>query len=263
MPWAEAIRVLRGSHGDGMDMARDDTEGRSNGVQSVEVGLELFRVLIGQGGPVGLSDLARAANMHRAKAHRYMVSLSRAGWVSQHPESAQYDLGPAVRDMALGWLGRQDPLHLASAAAQNLSLALGETCFIAIWGSGGATAIRVFQPPRSVAISVAEGAVFDPLTSATGRVFAAWREPMDKAAPAQEALLAQIRRLGVACAYGDHVQGINAVSVPILDAQGHLALVMTVVGPASSLDATVDSPAARALLQASRRLSADLGYREA
>lgn len=243
-------------------MAQNDTQERSNGVQSVEVGLALFRVLLAQERAVSLSDLARAANMHRAKAHRYLASLSHAGWVSQHEASGHYDLGPAVRDMALAWLGRQDPLRLAGVEAQSLSQALGETCFIAIWGSGGATAIRVFQPPRSVAIGVTEGAVFDPISSATGRVFAAWREPEGKLAHAQEALSAQIRCLGVACVVGDHVQGINAVSAPVLDAQGHLALAITVVGPASSLDATVDSPAAQALLLASRRLSADLGYLE-
>lgn len=245
----------------GMDMARDDTEERSNGVQSVEVGLELFRVLVAQERSIGLSDLARAANMHRAKAHRYLASLSRAGWVSQHVESGQYDLGPAVRDMALAWLGRQDTLRLASAEAQNLSQALGETCFVAIWGSGGATAIQVFQPPRSVAIGVTEGAVFDPLSSATGRVFAAWGEPEGKVVQDQSALLTQVRQLGVACVCGDHVQGINAVSAPVLDAQGKLSLAITVVGPASSMDAAADSPAAQALLLVSRRLSADLGYR--
>lgn len=242
-------------------MAEDGTEERSNGVQSVEVGLELFRVLLAAERPLGLSELARAAQMHRAKVHRYLASLSRAGWVSQHVDTGYYDLGPAVRDTALAWLARQDPLQLAGAEAQSLSQALGETCFIAIWGSGGATAIRVFQPPRSVAIGVTEGAVFDPISSATGRVFAAWREPEGERAPTQEVLFAQIRRLGVACVYGDHVQGINAVSAPVLDAQGHLSLAITVVGPASSLDATVDSPAAQALLIASRRLSAGLGYR--
>lgn len=243
-------------------MAQSETEERSNGVQSVEVGLALFRILLAQERSIGLSDLARAANMHRAKVHRYLASLSRAGWVSQHAESGQYDVGPAVRDMALSWLGRQDPLQLAGTEAQSLSQALGETCFIAVWSSGGATAIRVFQPPRSIAIGVTEGAVFDPTSSATGRVFAAWRDPENAPPHTQKALLAQIRREGVACVVGDHVQGINAVSAPVLDAQGHLSLAITVVGPASSLDAIVDSPAAQALRLACRRLSANLGYRE-
>jgi DNA-binding IclR family transcriptional regulator len=246
-----------------MDMAADDTEERSNGVQSVEVGLELLRVMLAAERPLGLSELARTAGMHRAKVHRYLVSLSRAGWVSQHADSGHYDLGPMVRDTALAWLARQDPLQLASVEAQALSQALGETCFIAIWAAGGATAIRVFQPPRSVAIGVTEGAVFDPVSSATGRVFAAWRESDSSGPRPAQALLAQIRRLGAACVYGDHVQGINAVAAPILDAQGQLALVITVVGPASSLDATIDSPAAQAVLSASRRLSASLGYRDA
>lgn len=236
----------------------EDKEG-SKGVQSVEVGLELFRVLATEGQPMGLSELARQAGMHRAKAHRYLASLARAGWVAQDPDSGQYGLGPAIRDLALSWLSRQDPLQLAMAEAQDLARTSGETCFVAVWGNGGATAIRVYQPPRNVSISVGEGALFDPGSSATGRVFAAWREADASVLP--KALRASIRDDGLACVAGDHVAGINAISAPVLDSQGQIALALTLVGPSSSLLARTDSTQAQALRAASRRVSSGLGWK--
>ncbi len=240
-------------------MSQDENSEGSKGVQSVEVGLELFRVLATAGGPIGLSDLARLAGMHRAKAHRYLASLGRAGWVAQDPDTGQYGLGPAIRDLAVTWLSRQDPLQWAMAEARDLAHALGETCFVAVWGNGGATAIRVYQPPRSVSISVGEGAVFDPLSSATGRVFAAWRDPADSSA-LPETLHARIRHDGMACVEGDHVSGINAISVPVLDTQDKIALALTLVGPASSVEARIDTRQARALQAAALRVSKGLGW---
>ncbi len=228
------------------------------GVQSVEVGLALFHILAQQGTAVGLSDLARQAGMHRAKAYRYLISLARAGWVVQDPQTSMYSVGPAMRDMALSWLANQDPIRLASAEAQALALSVGETCFVAVMGQNGATAVRVCQPGRAMSISVNEGATFDARSSATGRVFAAWGDEANRQLPS--ALRREIRSQGLAVVEGDHVVGINAVSAPVFDAQGHLVLALTLVGPSSSLQASAEGTAAQALLAVCRRMSIALGY---
>lgn len=231
--------------------------GDIQGIQSVELGLELFRLLADGGSPCGLSDLARRAGMHRAKAYRYLVSLARAGWVCQDARTGQYDVGPAVRDLALSWLARQDPLQLAGTEARALAQALGETCFVAVNGQGGVTAIRVCQPGQGVSVGVAEGALFDLESSATGRVFAAWQDPPSRRLAA--AVCRDIRSRGLAVVEGEHVPGINALSVPVLDAQGQLLLALTLVGHAASLQADPDSPSALALQAAGRRISAAVG----
>ena len=226
------------------------------GIQSVEVGLALFRLLAEGETPCGLSDLARRAGMHRAKAYRYLVSLARAGWVVQDAGAGRYDIGPAVRHLALSWLSSQDPLRLAGAEVRALAQALGETCFVAVRGQGGVTAVRVCQPGQGVSIGVAEGALFDLESSATGRVFAAWQEPPARQLAA--ALRRDIRARGLAMVEGEHVPGINAFSAPVLDGQGQLLLALTVVGHAASLRADPKGPAAEALRAAARRISAAL-----
>ncbi|WP_325124434.1 MULTISPECIES: IclR family transcriptional regulator [Castellaniella] len=233
--------------------AGGDWPGDVPGIQSVEVGLDLFRQLADGETPCGLSDLARRAGMHRAKAYRYLVSLARAGWVIQDARTGKYDIGPAVRDLALSWLSRQDPLRLAGAEARMLAQMLGETCFVAVPGQGGVTAVRVCQPGRGMSVGVAEGALFDLESSATGRIFAAWQEPPARRLAA--ALRRDIRAQGLAVVEGEHVPGINAISVPVFGAQGQLLLALTVVGHAASLPADPDGPAAEALRAAARRIS--------
>ncbi len=49
------------------------------GINSLEVGLRLAKVLGEHGLPLALKDLAAKAAMPPAKAHRYLVSLIRAG----------------------------------------------------------------------------------------------------------------------------------------------------------------------------------------
>ena len=228
------------------------------GIQSLEVGLALFDLLAEQPQGCGLSDLARQAGMHRAKAYRYLVSLVRAGWVQQNAQSGLYELGPAMRRLALAWMSHQDWLELAAAEARALAQSLGNTCLVAVQAEAGVTAIRVCQPGQGVSVGVAQGALFDLHTSATGRVFATWSDPPPKAIPA--ALRASIREQGVAVVDGEHAPGINAIAAPVFDVHGHLLLALTVVGPQASLQADAQGEAALALQGACRRISAALGW---
>ena len=63
------------------------------GIQSVEVGFGLLDVLARATRPLMLRDLALAAGMNAAKAHRYLVSFQRLRLVVQDANSTLYDLG--------------------------------------------------------------------------------------------------------------------------------------------------------------------------
>ena len=78
------------------------------GIQSVEVGFGLLDVLGKSAGPLMLRDLAAAAGMSAAKAHRYLVSFQRLELVAQDAISTRYDLGPAALKLGLAALARID-----------------------------------------------------------------------------------------------------------------------------------------------------------
>src|SRR4029453_15871321 len=107
------------------------------GIQSVEVGFGLLQVLGDAAGPLMLRDLARAANMSAAKAHRYLVSFKRLQLVGQEAASTRYDLGPAALKLGLASLSRLDAVRLARARLSVLMEEIGHTLALAVWGNHG------------------------------------------------------------------------------------------------------------------------------
>ena len=109
------------------------------GIQSVEVGFSLLRVIAANNRPMMLRDIAKGASMPAAKAHRYMVSFMRIGLIEQDSASGRYDLGGDALELGLAGLGRLDPVRLAGPILEDLCEQIQETVALAVWGTHGAT----------------------------------------------------------------------------------------------------------------------------
>jgi len=268
-----------------------DAEPQRAGIQSVEVGFELLDAMAQASGALMLRDLAAAAGMSAAKAHRYLVSFQRLGLVVQDPVSTRYDLGPAALRLGLACLARIDAVKLARERVDALLLETGHTLAIAVWGNQGPTMVHWAEAPQTVPVTLRLGDVMPLLTSATGRCFAAFmgdegrdaqrlapmirdelarlkKLPAHDAVPIDlprspgdvQALLAEVRRRGMARVVHSLLPGVAGFCAPVFDAQGRLALGMVVLGSVATLDTDWNGPAATALLRATRQLSADLGH---
>lgn len=269
----------------------EETEPQRAGIQSVEVGFELLEAMSQASGPLMLRDLAAAAHMSAAKAHRYLVSFQRLGLVIQDPVSTRYDLGPAALRLGLACLSRIDAVRLARERAHALLQVTGHTVALAVWGNQGPTMVHWAEAPQTVPVTLRLGDVMPLLTSATGRCFAAFmgtegrdaqrigpmigeelarlkKLPLSVATPPDlprspaevDALLQEVRARGLARVVHSLLPGVAGFCAPVFDAQGHLALGMVVLGSVTTFDTDWDGLPARAVLQATRRLSADLGH---
>lgn len=281
------------------DTAEADAEGPDDspqraGIQSVEVGFELLNALSRTDGALMLRDLAAAAGMNAAKAHRYLVSFQRLGLVVQDPVSTRYDLGPSALRLGLASLARLDGVKLARQRIDALLPETGHTLAIAVWGNQGPTMVHWTEAPQTVPVTLRLGDVMPLLTSATGRCFAAFMgesgqdasrvEPMLRAELARlrklpdnglplsdvprswaeaQALLAETRQRGLARVVHSLLPGVGGFCAPVFDAQGRLVLGLVVLGSVVTLDTDWSSPAAQAVLRTARQLSADLGHRAA
>lgn len=251
------------------------------GIQSVEVGFGLLQALALASGPLMLRDLAAAAGMSAAKAHRYLVSFQRLRLVVQDAASARYDLGPAALQLGLASLSRLDAVRLARERVVSLMEQIGHTLALAVWGNHGPTIVHWQESPRAVTVNLRLGDVMPLLSSATGRCFAAFlsgeavmpllkqeiaagqqqRRPDLPATLAEaEALLEEVRRRGSARVVDTLLPGIVAFCAPVFDADAHMTLGMVALGPAGSFDAEWDGAVDRPLRAAARQLSSDLGY---
>ncbi len=252
------------------------------GIQSVEVGFGLLEALSLAPGPLMLRDLAAAAGMSAAKAHRYLVSFQRLRLVAQDVVSTRYDLGPAALKLGLASLSRLDAVKLARERIGALGERIGHTLALAVWGNLGPTIVHWEESPQAITVNLRLGDVMPLLTSATGRCFAAFlsREAItpllkEEVALAQKqgrtdvpasmaqvrALLDEVRERGAARVVDTLLPGIVAFCVPVFDSDGHIVLGLVALGPAGTFDPEWDGAVDRPLRAAARQLSSDLGYR--
>lgn len=250
------------------------------GIQSIEIGSRLLQALVDFGRPTMLRDLALAAGMPAAKAHRYLVSFIRMGLVAQEQATSRYTLGPFAVSLGLASLALLDPIRLATPVLEELCEKIGETVALAVWGTHGATIVRQIDPGGPIAVVLRTGAVLPLATSATGRAFLAFhrapymrelleretRELSEKTGTSQAALredldniLADTRARGIARASGSLTPGINGFSAPVFDHTGSMVAAITSLGAVGHFDTEWNSPLAITILEAADQLSRLLG----
>jgi DNA-binding IclR family transcriptional regulator len=246
------------------------------GIQSIEVGARVLQALSTAGRPLMLRDLAAAAQMPAAKAHRYLVSFSRMGLVEQQSETGLYDLGAYALELGLSALGRLEPVTLAAPALAELGADCGQTVALAVWANHGPTIVRWLGSDAPVSASLRVGAVMPLTRSATGQVFLGFmpteitgpllrRELSENARTGlspdshEEAqqLAAQVRRRGYARTNG-FIPGIAGVAAPVFDHSGTLCLALIALGYSRPFDAAIEQIAA-AVLGKAQQLSKRLG----
>src|SRR3954469_628542 len=252
------------------------------GIQSVEVGFALLEALGQAAGPQMLRDLAAAAGMSAAKAHRYLVSFQRLQLVVQDPGSTRDDLGPAALKLGLASLRRMARVKLGGEQAGALMERIGHTVALAVWGNHGPTIVHWEESPQAVTVNLRLGDVMPLLSSATGRCFAAYvskdaiapmlREELARAQKqgradlpasmaAVRAMLDEVRERSAARVVDVLLPGIVGFCAPVFDADGHIALGIVTLGPTGTFDAAWDGAIHAPLRQAAQQLSRDLGWR--
>lgn len=255
----------------------EEVDGK-HGVQSLEVGMSILRVMATGKRSMMLKDIAQAAEMPPSKAHRYLVSLIRSGLVEQDRLTSRYDLGPFALNLGLVALDRVDRIRLGLAAISDLRDLTNEAVALAVWSDKGPVVVRWERPRRTITVNVLTGTNLSLLGSAAGRVFAAWlpehqtdallqREIDADRAPAGVTTLADARRQladvraqGLAVvSTGYFARGVEAAAGPVFNFKNELTMSIALVGVEGTLDLGPDSAMLAALKQTCAALSARLG----
>jgi DNA-binding IclR family transcriptional regulator len=255
------------------------TEKSRRGIQSIEIGSGLLLQLARQVRPVALKDLAKAAGMTTGKAHPYMVSFLKVGFVTQ-TEAGHYELGPLALQLGLTRLQRMDPVKEASQVIEALARETGQSVAIAVWGNLGPTIVRLEEPVQPLHVNLRTGTVMSLTNTATGRLFAAYMPPKvverllvddltrfghgtAQSAPLTkktfEAFLAETRKHGLSRTRGQPIPGIDALCAPVFDSAGHIVLGILVMGPSATFDSEWEGSVAKALARCASEVSRRIG----
>lgn len=226
-----------------------------------------------------LKDLAAAAQMPAAKAHRYLVSFARMGLVEQQSETGLYDLGGFALDLGLAALARLEPVTVAAPTLAELREETGQTVALAVWANHGPTIVRWLGADTPVSASLRVGAVMPLTRSATGQAFLSFLPQQTTAAflkkelaehqrlglsPSQrdelEQVISQTRRRGFART-SEFIPGIAGIAVPVFDHTGGMILALVALGYSRPFESAIDkisSAAVRKAQSLSKRLGARL-----
>lgn len=255
-----------------------DNEGK-NGVQSLEIGMTILRAISRGHRAMMLKDIAAAADMPASKVHRYIVSLVRSGLVEQDPGTSRYDLGPFALSLGLVAVDRLDRVKLGLSTIADLRDEINQTTALAIWSDNGPVIIRSVRPYRPITVNVVTGTALDLLTSASGRVFAAWLPrsvtgsrisaeqarlslPDELKSPAGvDAMLAQVQHDGISTVTDYHlVPGVAAAAAPVFNFKHEITLSILAIGVKGMIDLSLDGQVVQALKKSADTLSARLGH---
>ena len=244
------------------------------GIQSVEIAMTVLHALEHGLGPMSLTQIGAASGMSPSKVHRYLVSLSRAGLVSQSRSSGLYNFGPAMRRLGMESLRRMDEVGLASEYLPGLRDRTSHAVNLAVWGDHGPVVVRWDYGSYALPITVRVGATLPMLASSVGRVYLthlpeSLTTPVirDELGPDGTDVprddLARIRNdvleTGTAITTGGVIPGVTSVAAPVFAAGGSLPLVVAVAMPARHATADEVAEVARELLATTALMSNELG----
>jgi len=264
-------------------LAKTAGEKASVGINSIEIGVPLLKILAEAPTALPLTTLAAAAGMPPSKAHKYLASFIRCGFVIQHEMGGRYDLGPFALDLGLAAMRRIEIMDLAQPILDDLRDLLGTTISMAVWANYGPTIVRIADTPDIMSLTIRIGTVMPLLTSSFGRCFAAFlpRQATQEIMQAElarsdklleraglktlsdvDTLLALFRARGIAVAENIVDPGRSALSVPVFDISNRMVAAISAIGVVDHLDVSWDGLPARELIAAGQKLSRRLGARD-
>jgi DNA-binding IclR family transcriptional regulator len=264
--------------GKGVTLQMAESKRPQQGVQSVEIGLEIASALAGAGTSLPLGEIAELAGLSASKTHRYLVSLCRSGLIEQIPQTGRYDLGYAAIRLGLEAQSRIDEFRLLDECMRGLFEMTHEALAALTWGGVGPTVVRRLESVQPIIVSARIGATLSVVGPASGALFAAFL-PTDVIDPIVNAEFAArnkpamsrrefneqvqaARRTKLAVTTGGYISGFDALAAPVFNASRELVMTISMLAPTGTADFSLEGSLAKELRDSTERFSRRLGMRE-
>ena len=268
------------------DTSNDSQRDLSGYSQSLERGLAILSSFSPARPLLGISELARAVDLSRSTAHRYVATLAELRYLEQDPVTRKYRLGPRVLDLGFSAINSMELREIAAPHLQQLSDSTGHTVNMGVLDGVDIVYIERCRTSqvgqREIDLNLHVGSRLPAYCTSLGKVLLAFlpeeqrcglvdrvefvqRGPntvTGKTALLSE--LAEIRVRGIAVNNEELAYGLRSIAVPVRSQAGEAvaAINMAVHRSMMSMEDLVDrlSPA---LQRTASEVSARLGHRPA
>ena len=253
-------------------MANTD-QTRASG-SSTERSLRLLTTLAQAGKGMSLAQLADDLQLPKATAHRLTSQLLELGFIGRGEDERFFEIGPAMRRMALDTLNHDTVRGLRHTVLSDVVATVGETCnFTTLDGAGVMYLDRVEAPwPWRLTLDVG---VHVPIhCTASGKLFLAFmseerrdtilktiklermtEHTMTDVATLQKEFTA-IAKQGYAYDRQEFIPGLIAMAVPVRDKAGQVRGAIAVHAPIARLSIEAATTHLPALQNAAQRMGA-------
>lgn len=225
--------------------------GGGEGMGSLERGLGLLTTLEQAPHAMTLSELSRAAGLHKATAQRLLIVLESCGFVDK--VRGHYQIGSAVVPLARAYQGENSLSRAGQAVLQDLAVSLGETASLFVRQGYDRVVIQRIDSIHPLRYSLQIGQRLPLYAGASGRVLAAAMSDVDLERYLDQVgevrfrsgrilsrreymqLIMDARRDGFAISVEERSEGVISVAVPVVvPGKGTIAAI-NVGGPISRM----------------------------
>jgi sugar lactone lactonase YvrE/DNA-binding IclR family transcriptional regulator len=247
------------------------------GAQTLQKGLAVLDAVGDADRPLRFKDLVKATGLPKGTLHRILQALIEQRLVRIDERDGTYRLGHRLFELAHKVWGAFDLRGAAAPELDRLARQTGETVTLAELDRGQALYIDERNSGQAFGLRIGVGRRAPCHASAVGKAILAFLPPSEQAA-----LLGQIglerftartitdrheltvdlalaRARGYALSEEEHLDGVVAVAVPVLDHQGAPIAAIGLLGPRERLSDDHLHSTGRDLMEASRRISGNVG----
>jgi IclR family transcriptional regulator, pca regulon regulatory protein len=244
-------------------------------VQSLERGLSVIRVLNVPAPGLTLTDVAREADLTRAAARRFLLTLVDLGYV--RCEDRRFSLTPSVLELGYSFLSSLTLPEIAQPHLRDLVQRVHESSSVSVLD--GTDVVYVAREPtqRIMTVAIAVGTRFPAFATSMGRVLLAGLDDAELDAffgraeltpltagtvtseDALRGVIEAVRDAGWALVDQELEDGLRAVAVPIHNAQSKVAAAINLSTQASRrTPQMIEEELLPPLLETAARIERDL-----
>jgi IclR family transcriptional regulator, KDG regulon repressor len=224
----------------------------TDSIRAVDRALDVLLCFSKQTPALSMTQIAEMIVMNKSTVHRLLLTLEKKRFVQRDPATGQYTPGIRLLQLAYLTLEKNDLRELAAPFMRRLLDQQLETVDLCIFDGFEVVFLDVLESPQRIRLAAAPGQRLPAFCTASGKAFLAFM-PDDTVKRILQQGMTQYTQFtplsaqavlddlhstfkrGFAYSAQEYEDGINAVSAPILDADGKALAAIAVAGPAYRL----------------------------
>ncbi|RVW04974.1 IclR family transcriptional regulator [Rhodococcus spongiicola] len=259
----------------GTDTPTTTSGGSTDYVQSLARGLSVIRAFDAENPRRTLSDVARATDLTRATARRFLLTLVELGYV--RTDGSTFWLTPRVLELGYSYLSSLSLPEIAHPHLEALSARVHQSTSVSVLDDGDIVYVARVPVSRIMTVSITIGTRFPAFATSMGRVLLAGLSPADLdtylhqvelspltghtiATPAAlRAELDKVRAQGFCVVDQELEEGLRSLAAPIRDKSGAVVAAVNISMQAARYTSeAVDETLVPAVVATAAEISADV-----